>query len=74
MGLRQQFWVSWSAGASLIANMRDLLGIILMLEVHNVVGTQMMNKLTTQIRDHSVENGQGKRTTKHYTVILEATL
>ena len=33
-----------------------------------------MNKVAPQTRDSSVENRQGKKTNKHYTVILSATL
>ena len=34
--------------------------------------TEMMNKLTTQIKDHSVRNGQRNKASKHY--ILGATI
>ena len=37
-------------------------------------GTQTMNKVTTPIRDHSIENGQGKITNYHLTAILGAIL
>ena len=35
-------------------------------------GTQTMKKLTTQIRDHGIENRLGEITNEHYTVILGA--
>ena len=68
MGPRQQVWVSWSAGAPLIVNIGDLIGILWMVAVLSgtqtilLSGTQTINKSATQIRDHSIENERGKIT------------
>ena len=81
MGPRQQVWVSWSVGALSIAEMEVLVGILRMLatllpgsQMILLSGTQTMKKSPPKTRDHSVDNGLGKITKWHYTVILEAIL
>ena len=73
---------SWSESAFLIANMGDKTGILRMLAVllsgtQMILffsGTQTMNKLTTQISDYNIEDGQGKITNEFYILILGVTL
>ena len=73
MGPRQQVWVSWLAGALLIANMRPHLassgyGLFFFWS------TQMTKKNTpTQIRNAKGKNGQGKTISLYLTAMLGAT-
>ena len=61
----------------IIGNIVDLISILRMLvallsgaQTILLSGTQTMEESTTQIRGHSVENGQGKIKNLHYTVIF----
>ena len=69
MGPRQQAWVSWLAGALLIANMGDPIVIQQMLAALSL-GTLA----TTTIRDQNAKPGPGKTINLLFTAILKVTL
>ena len=73
VGPRTQTWVSWSAGALLMANMGDLIVILRMLAVL-FTGTQIVIKKTTPTRDLNGKHGLGKTTNLHYNASLGVTL
>ena len=54
--------------APLIANMEDLIGILLVVLIS---GTQTMDKATTQLRDTGRENGPGKTTNTYFILIVK---